>query len=156
MHSTSAMFVAVIGLSLAAVLGACAVREAPMVNTASGNVSVGEPAASYVAMPPPEPLYEQMSPSPGEGAVWIDGSWHWNGHEWLWLAGRWEREQAGYVYVEPRYSYARDQFVYTPGYWALPDRVPRDWNVREHRDGRPTRVAPPPASFQPTPAPPAR
>ena len=43
---------------------------------------------------PPEPLYEQMSVSPGYGHVWIDGYWHWNGYEWVWVGGRWERQQA--------------------------------------------------------------
>src|SRR5262249_54546213 len=107
------------------------------------NTSVGEPSPAYVSSMPPEPLYEQMSASPGEGSVWIDGYWHWNGYEWVWVNGRWEREQLGYVYVEPYYDYLGGSFVYTPGYWSRPERAPRGWNVRDHRDGRPTIVAPP-------------
>jgi hypothetical protein len=110
------------------------------------NVSVGEPSPYYVSSMPPEPLYEQMTSSPGDGSVWIDGYWHWNGYEWVWVNGRWEHEQPGYVYVEPSYDYVADQYVYTPGYWAVPDRVPRGWVVRDHRDGRPTSVAPPAGS----------
>ena len=107
------------------------------------NVSVGEPSPYQVGSLPPEPLYEQMTTSPGDGSVWIDGYWHWNGDEWVWVNGRWEHEQPGYVYVEPNYDYVADQFVYTPGYWSQPARVPRGWIVRDHRDGRPTMVAPP-------------
>ncbi|HEY0193943.1 MAG TPA: hypothetical protein VGC42_22655 [Kofleriaceae bacterium] len=146
--------------ALAAVLSmatlACVARATPPVNPgygyglstqghASANVAVGQPAPYYVSSSPPEPLYEQMSDSPGDGSVWIDGYWHWNGYEWLWINGRWEREQVGYVYVEPSYDWVdtQAQYVYTPGYWAEPTRVPHGWHLRDHRDGRPTRVAPP-------------
>ncbi|HEX7839497.1 MAG TPA: hypothetical protein VF469_18600, partial [Kofleriaceae bacterium] len=112
----------------------------------SVGISVGEPTPYSVSGMPPEPLYEQMTASPGDGLVWIDGYWHWNGYEWVWVNGRWERDQAGYVYVEPNYDYVGDQYVYTPGYWSSPERVPRGWHVRDHRDGRPTVVAPPVAS----------
>src|SRR4051812_26426803 len=138
-------------------LQACVVHDTPPVNPgygygygspgyASGNVSVGQPSPYYVESMPPEPLYEQMSSSPGDGSVWIDGYWHWNGYEWVWVNGRWEQQQAGYVYVEPNYDYVGERFIYTPGYWSQPDRIPRGWNVRDHRDGRPTVVAPPAGS----------
>src|SRR5262245_50435375 len=104
------------GLGAAALLWAlqaCVVHDTPPVNPGYGygygplprsqqdyaNTSVGEPTPNYVASMPPEPLYEQMTPSPGEGSVWIDGYWHWNGYEWVWVNGRWERQQIGYVYV---------------------------------------------------------
>jgi len=149
------------GLGLALGLEACVVHDTPPVNPGYGetygyggvrssssggmaaSVSVGEPSPYTVSGMPPEPLYEQMSDSPGDGSVWIDGYWHWNGYEWVWVNGRWEREQQGYVYVEPNYDYQGEQYVYTPGYWSEPTRVPRGWNLRDHRDGRPRRVAPP-------------
>ena len=141
------------GIGLATGLAACVVHDTPSVNPGYGDgygtrgqasVSVGEPTPAYVSGMPPEPLYEQMSEAPGgSGSVWIDGYWHWNGFEWVWVQGRWEQEQPGYVYVEPNYDYNGDQYVYTPGYWSQPQRAPRGWNVRDHRDGRPTIVAPP-------------
>jgi hypothetical protein len=144
-------------LALAFAVPSCVVHDTQPVNPGYGygyssqahgsaNVTVGEPSPYYVSGMPPEPLYEQMSDSPGDGSVWIDGYWHWNGYEWVWVNGRWEREQAGYVYVEPNYDYVGEQYVYTPGYWSQPERVPRGWNIRDHRDGRPTRVAPPAGS----------
>ncbi|HEX8108657.1 MAG TPA: hypothetical protein VF516_13075, partial [Kofleriaceae bacterium] len=156
--------------SLALILGvtACVVHDTPPVNPgygyygpqsygpppggygpgygsedAAGNGAVGEPTPYSVDSMPPEPLYEQMTPSPGESFVWIDGYWHWNGYEWVWVNGRWEHDQAGYVYVEPNYDYVGDQFIYTPGYWAPPTRIPRGWHVRDHRNGRPAIVSPP-------------
>ena len=107
------------------------------------NVSVGPPDPYNVSSMPPEPLYEQMSASPGYGYAWIDGYWHWNSYEWVWVSGRWEHQQDGYVYVQPYYDYSGGQYVYTPGYWSAHERVPNGWAVREHRDGRPAVVAPP-------------
>ncbi|HWO23279.1 MAG TPA: YXWGXW repeat-containing protein [Kofleriaceae bacterium] len=151
------------GLALAA--QACVVRDTRPVNAgygygaqagqtgqAAGGVTVGEPAPSTVASMPPEPLYEQMTVSPGFGYVWIDGYWHWNSYEWVWVSGRWVREQGrGFVYVQPYYDYADGAYVYMPGYWSSRERVPRGWNVRDHRDGRPTVVEPRARPFQPPP-----
>src|SRR5688572_13724957 len=69
------------GLVLAA--QACVVRDSQPVNLgyypSSGmqggiSASVGTPQPYAVQSMPPDPLYEQMTPSPGEGYVWIDGS----------------------------------------------------------------------------------
>ncbi len=111
--------------------------------------SVGEPSPYWVSSMPPDPLYEQMTPSPGLGFVWIDGYWHWNGYEWVWVSGRWEQEQDGYVYVEPNYDAGASGYVYTPGYWATPTQVPQGWVIRDHHDGRPTVVAPPIGGYHP-------
>src|SRR5579872_6699612 len=48
---------------------------------------VEQPQPVAVASMPPDPLYEQMTPFPGYGFVWIDGAWHWNGYEWVWVSG---------------------------------------------------------------------
>jgi YXWGXW repeat-containing protein len=152
----------IVGAGLALAASACVVRDTRPVNPgygygygagpATAGVTVGQPAAATVGSLPPEPLYEQMTGSPGYGYVWIDGSWHWNGYEWVWVGGRWVREQgAQYVYVQPNYDYANGAYVYTPGYWASRDRVPRGWAIRDHRDGRPAVVAPPPAAVRPLP-----
>src|ERR1041384_5081964 len=110
-------------------LAACVVRDTQPVNpgygyyggtygngygdstrgSASASVWVGEPAPYTVSGMPPEPLYQQMTTSPGDGFVWIDGYWHWSGFEWVWINGRWGRHQAGYVYVEPRYTRTEGQ-----------------------------------------------
>jgi hypothetical protein len=118
------------------------------------SVAVGPPTPYTVSSLPPEPLYEQMTPSPGYGYVWIDGYWHWNGYEWVWLGGRWVREQGSqYVYVQPHYGDASGAYLYTPGHWTVRGRVPRGWRIRDHRDGRPPVVAPPaPPPMPPAPA----
>lgn len=135
--------------------GACVVPDTPPVNSgygygyetrysATATVGVGQPASHTVRSPPPEPLYERMSAPPASGLVWIDGSWHWNGFEWVWLGGRWERAQsAQLVYVQPIYDYAGGRYVYTPGHWTPRDRIPPDWRIHDRRDGRPALVEPP-------------
>ncbi|MCA9678690.1 MAG: hypothetical protein KC464_26920, partial [Myxococcales bacterium] len=111
---------------------------------AQGGVTVGEPSPYYVSSLPPDPLYETMSSSPGYGYSWIDGYWHWNGYEWVWVSGRWVQAQQGYVYVQPYYDWSDDgRYVYTPGYWSRPERVPARVKVVDHRDGRP------PTGYQP-------
>ncbi|HRC58537.1 MAG TPA: hypothetical protein PKU97_21595, partial [Kofleriaceae bacterium] len=110
---------------------------------ASASVSVEQPSPYYVSSVAPEPLYEQMSASPGYGFVWIDGYWHWNGYEWVWIRGRWTRQQEGYVYVQPYYDYSGSRYVYQPGYWSSPDRIPRGWGYHDRGPGRPRIVAPP-------------
>jgi len=126
-------FIRAIGaLGLALATQACVVRDAQPVNAgygynqpyATGSVTVGQPSQFTVSSAPPEPLYEQMSASPGMGYAWIDGYWHWNSYEWVWVGGRWEQQQDGYVYVEPYYDYSGSSYVYTPGYWSRPDRAP--------------------------------
>lgn len=81
---------------LALTTQACVLRDNTPVNYGYGysssgytnaSVTVGEPTPYYVSSAAPEPLYEQMSQSPGYGYVWIDGYWHWNGYEWVWVRG---------------------------------------------------------------------
>ncbi len=141
-----AKLVSAVGLALFA--QACVVHDTPVpvgygFGYTPANSAMGQPNPYEVSSLPPEPLYEQMTPSPGEGFVWIDGYWHWNGSEWVWVSGRWEQQQDGYVYVEPYYDTSGAEYLYTPGYWALPSAAPRGWNVLGHHDGRPTIIAPP-------------
>jgi len=138
---------AVAGLGLAS--QACVIRETGVNRgygyghaqggyNASGSVYVGDPNPYYVSSMPPEPLYENMSSSPGYGYVWIDGYWNWSGYEWVWVNGSWSRDQSGYVYVQPYYDYGSDnQYVYYPGHWSRPERVPERVKIVDHRDGRP-------------------
>ena len=145
------------GLAFAA--QACVVRDATPVNAgygyqlgghnqtgyAQGGIYVGEPSPYSVSTLPPQPLYENMTSSPGYGHVWIDGYWDWNGYEWVWMSGRWTQDRSGYYYVQPYYDYGYGGgYTYTPGYWTTPDRLPARGQVRDHRDGRPQIVTVPP------------
>jgi len=104
---------------------------------ASGAVAVDSDASYTVSSYPPEPLYEEVSVSPGYGYVWIDGHWNWNGYDWGWVGGRWVRERLGYIYVTPYYDHVGGRYVYRTGYWSRRDRLPHRVIVHERRDGRP-------------------
>ena len=144
----------------------CVVHDGSPVNPGYGygyayaygeaEVTVGEPAEQDVSDPPPDPLDDAMTPSPGADFVWLDGYWHWNGEEWVWVGGRWEQRQPGYVYVQPSYDYSGGHYSYTPGYWSRPDRIPPGWRARAPEGGRPTTVEPPPGWHHPISSHPVR
>ncbi|MCE5326746.1 MAG: hypothetical protein LLG01_10045 [Planctomycetaceae bacterium] len=37
-----------------------------------------------------EPLAETPPPSPGFRYQWSPGYWQWDGHQYVWMSGRWE------------------------------------------------------------------
>lgn len=141
----------------------CVVREATPVNPGYGYpygypppgydvAQEGTPTPYEVPSEAPDALDEQEPASPGDGFDWIAGYWHWNGNDWVWVGGRWEREQEGYVYVQPFYDYSGGRMVYTPGYWSRRDHMPPGWRVSRGGNGRPPTISPPPAWHNPAPA----
>ena len=93
----------------------------------SPGLPIGEPGETYASTYPPEPLVESV-PALDDGEVWVDGYWHWNGAEWVWISGQSVYAPGDdYVYVEPSYDVTGGYCVYTPGYWqtytALPSSV---------------------------------
>lgn len=141
-------YVATLGFSLGT---GCGTRQvSPLLEGPAPVVSAVAATPQVVPTTPPDPLYEQMTPSPGYLYVWIDGFWHWNGYEWVWVSGRWESRKVGQVYMQPRYEPSAQGFLYTPGHWALRDRIPSEAIVREDGDGRPAMVAAPPGTHPPS------
>jgi hypothetical protein len=74
----------VLGVSLLAPMGCghSAVALAPRAQVKSED---------YMAVPfPPRPaLVEMVPPKPRSDAVWVDGSWDWDGDRYRWVAGGW-------------------------------------------------------------------
>lgn len=62
-----------------------------------------EPHAGQIASDAPR---ARPDPTPdrslGPGWVWVRGYWHWDGVRHVWMRGRWERAQPGYVRPLPR------------------------------------------------------
>lgn len=62
-----------------------------------------EPHAGQIASDVPK---ARPDPTPdrslGPGWVWVRGYWHWDGVRHVWMRGRWERAQPGYVCRLPR------------------------------------------------------
>ena len=59
-------------------------------NSIAGSTPVPEPQTSpyTVQTPPPAPIDETPSPTPGPDYAWVDGDWVWNGG-WVWVDGHW-------------------------------------------------------------------
>ncbi|MEZ4222700.1 MAG: YXWGXW repeat-containing protein [Polyangiaceae bacterium] len=50
---------------------------------------------------PREPEAETPSVRPHPDAVWVDGSWRWDGVRYVWQPGRWERAHPSWLRREP-------------------------------------------------------
>lgn len=142
-HTVTRQGIALLGPMLLALgLGACSVKSAQLPEThtpppggyggyAGGHATV-QPTRAVVSAPtvhytqgyPPAPLHETVPTSSYGDQVWIDGSWHWNGYEWMWIDGRWVEDDPELVYIQPYYDYYDTGHVYQPGYWSPRAQVP--------------------------------
>ena len=89
---------------------------------ATGCVATVEerPARIYMTAMPPPPLAEAPPARPAATHVWVEGYWHWNGVQYLWIPGHWERPPAGHIWIAPRYMTSEGRYVYQPGVWHAP------------------------------------
>ncbi|MGH7592612.1 MAG: YXWGXW repeat-containing protein [Gemmatimonadales bacterium] len=71
-----------------------------------------------VRRPPPERV-EVVGVAPGSGLAWIPGHYAWQGDDYVWLAGRWERPpQASYRRWAPgHWVHARNGWYWVDGRW---------------------------------------
>jgi hypothetical protein len=68
--------------------------------------------------PPPPVRVGVVGVAPGPGYVWVAGYQSWNGHDYIWVAGRWVRPpRVGVVWVQPRYVHTGGTWVFYKGYW---------------------------------------
>jgi hypothetical protein len=71
-----------------------------------------------VAVEPPPPLIETRPEPAAADAVWIPGSWHWNGAKYLWSAGRWSAARPGWMWSPPQWLHRDDgRWQWMPGLW---------------------------------------
>jgi len=87
--------------------------------------------------PPPAPPVESRPPVPFTGAVWVAGSYHWDGIDWRWQTGHWTQPpRAGAVWVAPARVSVGGTVVIRPGAWidaASGVRVKVGTGKRKHR-----------------------
>ena len=88
-------------------------------------VYVQQPPPEYVIVreAPPPIIVERRPPPPGQGHIWIDGYWNWNGQRYVWEPGHWAappHEHA--VWVAPRYEKDQQGYRYTRGRWQEEQR----------------------------------
>jgi hypothetical protein len=71
-----------------------------------------------VRIAPPRVLVERRSPPPSRNHVWIAGYQRWDGHAYVWTAGRWEQPpRPGQRWVAHRWVHRRDGWVMVEGHW---------------------------------------
>jgi hypothetical protein len=49
--------------------------------------------------------------------VWIARDWIWDGHQYLWSAGRWEAPRPGRIWVAPNWQTDGSKYRWRPGHW---------------------------------------
>lgn len=91
-------------------------------------------ASDYVEVPfaPRTPTVEVVPERPSRAAVWVDGSWDWNGDRFRWITGAWVTPPPGarrapWVLVRRE---ADGQLFFAPALWkdaggrTIPDPTP--------------------------------
>jgi hypothetical protein len=76
------------------------------------------PPMPYAPVPPPRA--EPVPPPPGTRYVWEPGHWHWNGREYIWIAGRYVETRPHYHHwVEGRWVWSPRQgrWIWHPAHW---------------------------------------
>jgi len=99
-------------------LSACVVEPA-RVRLRAPVVEVSE---VIVSRPPPPPREEPIPPPPRgpvEMFAWQPGHWHWDGREYNWKPGHYEKRPAREAQWVPHAWVPRgNQWVFVPGHWA--------------------------------------
>lgn len=96
----------VLAASLATAGGGCVVRA---------HARVEPVAVVEVDQEPPQPRYEEVVVRPG--FLFIQGRWNWNGGQWVWINGHYERERAGYAWDAGRWEMRGNRHVWVEGQW---------------------------------------
>ena len=63
--------------------------------------SAGCSTEVVVRSPPPAERVEVVAAAPSPEHFWVKGNWHWDGHEYVWLPGRWEIRRAAVMHGIP-------------------------------------------------------
>ncbi len=97
-------------LSLVAAMGGCVFTG----NRSSG----GLVSVMFITREPPAERAEVVSVRPSEESVWIGGHWSGRGNSYVWVAGRWQRPDAGTKEWENgKWVHEPRGWYYSEGHW---------------------------------------
>lgn len=109
-----------------------------------GSTAMAQPVGVSVHVPgleirlghaaPPALRHERIPRRPSRDAVWLAGSWDWQGNGWVWIPGRWERTEHRGTWVKARYVREGDSWRYEPAHWSSQRLVESDEYHRWHND----------------------
>jgi hypothetical protein len=109
-----------LSLGVALITSGCYVAPQPPPPAYADQAPGPTDASAYPSSPPPDPIPEYQPPAPAYGYTWINGYWDWTGYDWTWDAGYWAPQDAGYLYVGPRFLFVDGRPVYYRAYWQGP------------------------------------
>lgn len=87
----------------------------PAPNVVYQPVAPAQPVISQVA--PPGALVEVRPVAPSPTHVWIPGYWHWQGHHYFWVVGRWSAPQKGHTWEPHRWERDGNHWKFVVGHW---------------------------------------
>ena len=87
---------------------------------------VPESQLTYIDLPPPDPLEEDIPPPPGEGYFWVNGYWSYSqdSERYFWLPGQWIEMDPNWVLVPAHYVWRLGGYAFISYYW--------DWPLNNH------------------------
>ena len=98
-------------VSLAALVGIPAAAQV-RVNLGPVHIRIANEA-------PPRARYERRSARPDRNAVWINGYWHRDSDQWVWMSGRWDqRPEPRARWINARYRREGKAWRYEPARWS--------------------------------------
>jgi len=62
------------------------------------------------------PIYSRPL-SPGDGYIWIEGEWFWNGNGYSWRDGYWSFPSRSYRWSPGHWTPKRHGYYWRPGRW---------------------------------------
>jgi hypothetical protein len=106
-QADGALHHALLGVVAAICLGGCV-------------ATVRAPAPAYygveVDVAPPPPLVVEVPP-PRAGFVWAPGYYNWNGHQHVWVEGRFIAERPGYRWAPDHWEQHNGRWRFAKGHW---------------------------------------
>lgn len=76
--------------------------------------------------PPSEPAEESRPPRPSERAVWVPGTWRWDGRAYVWVSGTWRIPPSeAHDWKPSRWIRAEGGVRFVPGGWKIEIRARR-------------------------------
>lgn len=76
-----------------------------------------------VKPPPTEPVYE-VDPGKRPGYLRVHGYWKWTGENYMWMPGRWIKNQPDHIWVADSWTERGDKWHFTPGHWEADGNAP--------------------------------
>jgi len=81
----------------------------------------GNDVAREVPYPPPPARVEILPAPPHDDAVWVDGTWAWNGRDYQWQTGGWRLPSEDAYYAPAKLLRRRNgMLLYLKGQWHEP------------------------------------